>query len=85
MTAKLIAYIFAGIFSVGGGGYVAKVVGDTWWVPIQSYQQEKLYDLEDEAESYTDRESLGEVLTPLDELDRKRLLKRIERLQDEIN
>lgn len=47
--------------------------------------QEKLYDMQDEYEEYADRESLGETLTPLDELNRKRLLKRIERLEDEIN
>lgn len=84
MTIKIIAYILAAIFSVGGLA-VAKVVGDTLWVPINSYQQEKLYDLEDDYDEYEDRELLGETLTPLDELNRNRLLKRIERLTDEIN
>lgn len=85
MTSKIIAYVLAGIFSISGGGYVAKVVGDTLWVPIGAYQKEKLYDLQDEYEEYADRESLGETLTPLDELNRKRLEQRIERLQDELN
>lgn len=84
MTGKIITWVLAAIFGGSGGLYVAKVVGDTLWLPIDSYQQEKLYDLEDEAEEYADRESLGETLTPLDQLNRKRLLKRIERLEDEL-
>ncbi len=80
---KLITIIVGILFS-GAGIYSAKVVGDTLWVPIQAYQQEKLYDLEDDRDEYLDRELLGEELTPLDDLNFKRLLKRIERLEDQI-
>lgn len=84
MTAtKILLWVLAAI-GTPTGLYAAKVVGDTLWLPISEYKQEKLYDLEDEAESYTDRQSLGETLSPLDELNLKRLLKRIERLEDEL-
>ena len=54
------------VASVGASGFVGKLVGDTIWLPIGTYQQEKLYDLEDQAEEYRDREELNGSLPELD-------------------
>ena len=70
---------------LAGAGTAAKLYGDTIWLPISEYKQERLYDLEDKYDEYGDREELGEFLTPLDLLNRKRLLKRIDRLRIEID
>lgn len=72
------------VAAVGGSGFVGKLVGDTIWLPISTYQQEKLYDLEDEAEEYRDREELDGALPELEQRKLKRLLKSIERLEDEL-
>ncbi len=69
---------------LGGAGVTAKLYGDAFvWVPIGTYQQEKLYDLEDEAEYLNDKEELG-GLTELEKRELKRLLKQIDRLEDTI-
>lgn len=81
---KILAWTILAPFVLVGTGSAAKLYGDTIWLPISEYKQEKLYDLEDAYDEYGDREDLGEFLTPLDILNRKRLLKRIDRLKLEI-
>lgn len=69
---------------VTGAGAVGKLYGDTVWVPIGAYQKEKLYDLEDKAFEYELQEKYEGSLEPREREQYERLLKRIERLQLEI-
>ena len=85
MTGAQITLILAiGTPAVGVSAYVSKLVGDTLWVPIGSYQQEKLYDLEDKAFDYEQQKKYDGALTPREQEKLDRLLKRIERLRSEI-
>ena len=69
---------------LGGAGYTAKLVGDTLWLPISSYQQEKLYDLEDQRDDYTDKEEFDGELSEFEKRKLKRLKKQIQRLTQEL-
>lgn len=69
---------------LAGGSYVAKLVGDTLWLPIGSYQQEKLYELQDEAADLEAKEKYEGDLTQREAEKLKRLLKRVERLQTQL-
>ncbi len=70
---------------VGGSAYVATLAGDLRWLPISSYQTEKLYDLQDEASDLEAKEKYEGTLTQREAERLKRLKLRIDRLQQEIN
>jgi len=66
---------------LAGTGVSAKLYGDAYvWVPVSTYQKEKLYDLQDEAEFLEDKKELKGI-DELEERELKRLLKQIRRLQ----
>ncbi len=67
--------------ALAGAGVGAKLYGDTLWLPISQYQQEKYYDLQDQAEAYTDKEEFEGGLSESDKRKLKRLLKQIDRLE----
>lgn len=69
---------------LGGVGYTAKLFGDTQWLPISSYQQEKLYDLEDQRDDYIDQGTFDGELSDSDKRKLKRLNKQIKRLTQEL-
>lgn len=69
---------------IGGAGFVGKLYGDTIWVPVGAYQQEKLYDLQDEFDDLEAKEQYEGPLTQREKEQQKRLLRRIERLELEL-
>lgn len=100
--AKIALWVGIAVPLVGGGGYLAKLVGDEQWVnhevlpekimaateneyvPVGAYQQEKLYDLQDEAFEFELKEKYEGDLSPREQEQLDRLLKRIERLEQQI-
>ena len=54
------------------------------YVPVGAYQQEKLYDLQDEAFEFELKEKYEGDLTPREQEQLDRLMKRIERLESQI-
>lgn len=101
-AAKIATLLTISAIAVPAAGYVAKLVGDTYWVNEEhiesqiiavgekqfvtgeAYQQEKLYDLQDEAFEYELQEKYEGELTPRQKEELDRLMKRIQRLELQI-
>ena len=67
-----------------GTGIGTKLYGDEYiWVAQDTYQQEKLYELQDEEEHFKDKEEI-EGLNELDRRKLNRILKNIKRLESQI-
>lgn len=85
MTLSELALVFViGVPSLGGTVYVAKLAGDTQWVPINAYQQEKLDDLQDDLFAYEQQEKWEGPLSQRNEEAKDRLEERIERLEQKL-
>lgn len=69
---------------LSGSIYVAALAGDLRWLPIASYKQEKLYDLQDELFEYDQQEKWEGPLTARSEEAKDRLVQRIDRLAQEL-
>ena len=69
---------------LAGAGYVGKLYGDTLWMPINIYQQEKLYDLQDEHDDLKAVQQFERELTQRERQRLQRLERRIERLEDQL-
>jgi len=83
MTPLRLALI--GIFLpmvVGATGVGAKLYGDKYiWVPVSTYQMEKLYEKKDDAADLTDKQTLGIPLSDLEKLKLKRIQEDVKRLE----
>ena len=83
-TLQITLLTIFGPLLLAGSATGAKLYGDRYvWVPISDYQKEKLYDLQDERDRITDRQEI-EGIDELDKRELKRLLKQIQRLENEI-
>ena len=84
-SAKLALLAVVVPLAFSGSTYVAAISGDLRWLPISDYKTEKLYDLQDEQLDLEAKEKYENGLTQREAERLKRLLLRIERLQQELN
>jgi hypothetical protein len=70
--------------TIAFAGWAAVQAGNQIWLPINTYQQEKLYEKKDEAADLTDKQTLGIPLTDLEKLKLQRILRDVERLQNDL-
>jgi hypothetical protein len=82
-TLQITLLSIFGPLLLAGGATGTKLYGDRYiWVAQSEYQQEKLYDLQDERDLLLDRKEI-EGIDEIDARTLKRLLKRIKRLEEQ--